>query len=332
MTLHRHLAIVPALALALAAACAGDDVGDTSASSTAGSSDGSTSNGTGSTADTSTSADASTSASTGSTSGATSESSSSSGGATTGEPLEPFSFFVTSLESIQLLSGSEQGFGGDLRYGEQGAGAGLRGADKICAEIAEMSMPGAGQKQWRAFLSAASGENGEQVNAKDRIGEGPWYDRLGRLVATDTTSLLTERPTGMDPAIIDDFPNEWGVPNHQPDPNFPEVDNHDTLTGTNAKGELYSAKHTCLDWTANKGDLNAEGRPRVGHSWPRYGMGGMMPPQMGDGSMANWMSSLDESGCAPGINLIEMGPPIPGEVTVGSGGGYGGIYCFALTP
>ncbi len=44
------------------------------------------------------------------------------------------------------------------------------------------------------------------------------------------------------------------------------------------------------------------------------------------------MSSLTESGCAPGVNLIETGPPSFKSNTVGSGGGYGGIYCFALTP
>jgi hypothetical protein len=60
---------------------------------------------------------------------------------------------------------------------------------------------------------------------------------------------------------------------------------------------------------------------------PSGGPGGSM-----DGSMANWMSSLDESGCAPGVNLVEMGPPQESSTTVGSGGGYGGIYCFALTP
>jgi hypothetical protein len=48
--------------------------------------------------------------------------------------------------------------------------------------------------------------------------------------------------------------------------------------------------------------------------------------------MANWMSSLDESGCAPGVSLVEEGPPQLDVPTVGSGGGYGGIYCFALTP
>src|SRR6185436_17897407 len=93
----------------------------------------------------------------------------------TGGGLERFSFFVTSLASLRKLSGSQSGFGGDLRYGETGDGAGLRGADKICAAIAELSMPGASAKQWRAFLSAtAGGANGSAVNAIDRIGAGPW--------------------------------------------------------------------------------------------------------------------------------------------------------------
>jgi hypothetical protein len=48
--------------------------------------------------------------------------------------------------------------------------------------------------------------------------------------------------------------------------------------------------------------------------------------------MNNWMSALDEAGCGAGVNLIEMGPPDLNNATVGSGGGYGGFYCFALTP
>lgn len=256
---------------------------------------------------------------------------SSTGSASTGggsAPAGNFSFFVTSLRAMQELSGSESGFGGDLRFGETGQGAGLRGADKICATIAERSMPGAGSKQWRAFLSAVAGEDGSQVNAIDRIGEGPWYDRLGRLVANTKADLLHDRPEGADPAIKDDLPNEDGVPNHAPDPTQGEVDNHDILTGTNDQGTLYSAASTCNDWTGAAGDIASEGRPHVGHSWPRYG-GPSMP---GGSNMANWMSSLDEAGCAPGVNLIEMGGPQPGSTTVGSGGGYGGIYCFALTP
>jgi hypothetical protein len=58
--------------------------------------------------------------------------------------------------------------------------------------------------------------------------------------------------------------------------------------------------------------------------------GGMMPPQ--DGSGNHWMSALDEAGCAPGVSLIEMGGPILSMPTVGSGGGYGGFYCFSLVP
>ncbi len=246
-------------------------------------------------------------------------------------PSEPFSFFVTSLVAMQELSGNPEGFGGDLRFGEDGPGAGLRGADKICAAIAERSLPGAGNKPWRAFLSATADENGDQVDAIDRIGEGPWYDRLGRLIAETREDILTERPTGIDPVIEIDLPNEDGVPNHQPNPVEDEVDNHDTLTGTNEDGKLYAADATCNDWTGNTG---TEGRPRVGHSWTRMmGMGMPGPgPGMGDGSPDNWMSALDESGCAPGVSLIEMGPPDPSSDTVGSGGGYGGIYCFSLIP
>lgn len=269
----------------------------------------------------------SSSSSNGSSSGESSTSSSSS--SSSGAPLEKFSFFVTSLKALQDLSGSAQGFGGDLRYGETGPGSGLRGADKLCATIAERSMPGASQKPWRAFLSVTADENGQQVNAKDRIGTGPWYDRLGRLLAANTTDLFKERPVGADAAIVNDFPNEDGIPNHAPDPNQGQVDNHDTLTGSNAQGMLYSATSTCKDWTANLGAGNGEGKPRVGHSWPRFG--GPGPGGM-DGSSANWMSSLLESGCAPGVNLIEMGPPDPNSDTVGSGGGYGGFYCFSLVP
>lgn len=238
-----------------------------------------------------------------------------------------FSFFVTSLKALQDLSGNANGFGGDLRFGETGAGAGLRGADKICATIAERSLAGAGQKTWRAFLSASSDGNGNQVNAIDRVGNGPWYDRLGRVLAMTKTDLVAVRPVGADPIIQNDFPNEDGVPNHQPDPNQPAVDNHDMLTGTDSNGRLYGAMFTCKDWTANAGDKASEGQPRVGHSWPRTGGGGA-----GGNSGAHWMNALTESGCAPGVNLIETGPPMANSNTVGSGGGYGGFYCFALTP
>lgn len=287
-----------------------------------------------------------------------------------GPKLDPFSFFVTSLDAMQRLSGDPNGFGGDLRFGETGQGAGLRGADKICSTIAEQSMPGAATKGWRAFLSAvAGGPNGTRVNAVDRIGDGPWYDRLGRIVSMNKTELIQQRPAAH-PDIKDDLPNELGVPNHNPD-GAGEVDNHDILTGSNDKGELFAEemRSTCDDWTKSARD--SDDAPRVGHSWPRRfgefpggpgvsdgGMGGPRRPgfpgrggrdggfgpppgwdggfpdfgDLGFGDPANWMSALNEAGCGPGVMLIEMGPPIESVPTVGSGGGYGGIYCFALTP
>jgi hypothetical protein len=246
--------------------------------------------------------------------------------------LDNFSFFVTSLVALQDLSGSQAGFGGDLRFGETGPGAGLRGADKLCATIADRSMPGASAKRWRAFLSAADDGAGNPVHAIDRIGTGPWYDRLGRVFASSVTNIVSTRPEGGDALIRDDFPNEDGVPNHQPDVTMPEVDNHDMLTGTDANGHLFGAASTCLDWTSAVGDLALDGRPRVGHSWPRSAF----PPDLalvpGPWDLDHWMSALDESGCAPGVNLIETGPPDPESNTVGSGGGYGGFYCFSLDP
>jgi hypothetical protein len=292
--------------------------------------------------------------------------------------LDPFSFFVTSYPALQRLSGSANGFGGDLRYGEPD---GLAGADKICTEIGESSMPGSGRKRWRAFLSATRGAQGEPVDAIDRIGQGPWYDRVGRLVAQNVADLMNERPLGADPAIINDLPNEDGVPNQAP--NGTAVDNHDTLTGSDAQGRIYKVDDwgpTCHDWTSSVG---TDGRPRVGHSWPRgVGSGGLpdLGAFLGDGGLpdlsalcgdggvfgafcvdgglpglgaffgdgglpafgggmgtasfsgAHWISALDEAGCAPGASLVEMGPPNPSNPTVGSGGGYGGFYCFALEP
>jgi hypothetical protein len=211
------------------------------------------------------------------------------------------------------LSKSDKGFGGDLRYG---TADGLTGADKICTEIAESSMPGAGAKQWHAFLSTT------KVNAKDRIGAGPWYDRTGRLVAMNLAGLLKERPDA-DAAIKNDLPNENGVGNHRPNPAAPEDDNHHILTGSNAQGTLLSANNTCKDWTTTSTDnTNAgAGRPQTGYSW----------------SVANrvhWFNGQIEGGCgagATGIGSVNGGSD-PSNPIVGSGGGYGGIYCFAMVP
>jgi len=247
-------------------------------------------------------------------------------GAAGASTAERFSFFVTSLRAMQELSGNPDGFGGDLRFGETGDGAGLRGADKICTTIAEKSMPG-NAKTWRAFLSATQGEDGNPVHAIERVGDGPWYDRVGRLVAANRADLAQVRPVGADEAIVDDLPNEDGVPNHRPDPAAPEDDNHHTLTGCDAMGMLYTAepRATCADWTSNstKNSTSGDGvgRPRIGFCWSAQGR-------------TNWISGQTEGGCGAGITGIgtENGGSDPSNPIVGSGGGYGAIYCFATMP
>ena len=234
-----------------------------------------------------------------------------------------FSFFVVSKKAVIELSGSPNGFGGDLRFGETGPGAGLRGADKICATLAEKSMPGSSFKGWRAFLSVTAGPHGKQVNAVDRIGEGPWLDRLGRVLAPTKVDLMAARPRNGDPTIRNDFPNEDGIPNHQPDPTQPKEDNHHMITGSDSTGRLKGPTSTCKDWTTSDGSA-ANGKPTCGYSWPRA-------PDLPEFS-GPWVSSFDAPGCGAGMDLIASGGPEPGSTIIGGGGGYGGFYCFALNP
>jgi hypothetical protein len=218
------------------------------------------------------------------------------GSAGTGAMLENFSFFVTSLDAVRRESGSMDGFGGDL--------GGLEGADAICTRIAESSMPGSGAKGWRAFLSTTT------VNAISRIGMGPWYDRLGRLIAMDVEGLLNQRPEG-DALIVNDLPNELGQPNRSGTGTGMD-DNHDTITASNQMGE-WDGGPTCEDWTSAVG---GDG-PRVGHSWPA-------------GSGMHWIQAHTAPGCVPSVALVQMGAG-SGD-GIGNGGGYGGWYCFALMP
>ena len=279
--------------------------------------------------------------------------------------LPHFSFFVTSLKSLQELSGNPLGFGGDLRYGETGPGAGLRGADKICEEIAEMSMPGSSVKEWRAFLSVSADKNGQQVDAIDRIGEGPWYDRLGRLVASTKADLLHDRPQNGHIALQNDLPNEWGVPNHQPDPTLPPVkDNHHTLTGSTENGTLYPPRCPAGDYMKCVNECIESGGEHMTYECPLCDLEelcrmGCLGPEgdvecddpmsstcqdwtTSDGSPSNGRPRIGFSwprvGRDFGQNWISMfnapgcAPVGSGSPAVGQPGSYGGFYCFALNP
>ena len=255
--------------------------------------------------------------STGGAAGAAGAGTAGTGGTVDPGKLEKFSFFVTSMAGLIKLSKSDKGFGGDLRYG---TADGLAGADKICTELAESSMPGASAKQWHAFLSTT------KVNAKDRIGVGPWYDRVGRLVAMNMAGLLKSRPDA-DPAIKEDLPNENGIGNHKPNPAAPEDDNHHTLTGSNGQGTLFGPDATCSDWTTTSTNnkpvsQGGVGRPKTGFSWS-------VPKQR-----VEWIDGQEEGGCGAGITGVasENGPSTATNPIVGSGGGYGGFYCFAMVP
>jgi hypothetical protein len=220
-----------------------------------------------------------------------------------------FSFFVTSWHHIQLLSGSNDGFGGDLRY--KGAATGLEGADAICQEIA--CRVGFGHRTWKAFLSTST------EDASDRIGEGPWYDYSGTLVANDLNGLFSgenRQPGGCcDEGTFD----ELGIRHDgSTDVNNDgtEDDDHDTMTATNDDGTY--AGFSCDDWTSVTAAPSGGGRDSgivMGHSWPAQ-------------SGQSWVSSHGGHACAAGTNFIQNGPG--DSDTVGGGGGYGGFYCFAL--
>jgi hypothetical protein len=90
------------------------------------------------------------------------------------------------------------------------------------------------------------------------------------------------------------------------------------MTGSNSQGQLdgTSAAATCQDWTSAVG-AGTGNQVRCGHSWPA-------------GSGMHWIQAHRLNGCAPGVNLVQNGPGTGN--TVGGGGGWGAIYCFALTP
>jgi hypothetical protein len=235
-----------------------------------------------------------------------------------------FSFFTTSLQGLlELAPDKVNGFGGDL--------GGLAGADEICRQLALQSNP-TDAKTWRAFLSTGGFDGNEPVDAIDRIGDGPWYDYNGRLLAENLEGLIPGedgRPSG-DPQLAEMFSDEYGEPIRASD----DIDNHDSLTGSGPDGRLYTEDDagelaTCADWTDNTlrdeqvaeggGGGGTRGRVPVGHAWPRSESNGR-----------NWVQDHTVNGCEPGVFIAVGGGAPSDNFTVGGGGGYGAFYCFAL--
>jgi hypothetical protein len=244
------------------------------------------------------------------------------GGAGSCTASSTFSFFVMSLESIKKLSGSEEGFGGDLD--------GLSGADDKCQKTAESV--GSCGKTWHAFLSATDDGSGNAVNAIDRVGAGPWYDVNGHKLADNINGLLGDRPNGDNTIVYTDGFSEWGFKNclttELGNCTLSYTDSHDTLTGSDRSGKLYSTdmKYTCNNWTST----NVNVQLPIGHSWPRH-------LTSTDSGETNWLYAHTNcsgggqpggntcNGCAANINLNETF-----EEGVGGDGGYGAWYCFAI--
>jgi hypothetical protein len=195
-------------------------------------------------------------------------------------PPQPMSFFITSV-----------GKGDGANYG------GLAGADAYCQSLAAAA--GRGMSTWHAYLST-QGPNA--VNARDRIGAGPWYNSNGQRVAMNVAELhgdtieqarignalgkqfsLTEKKTIVNG--VGDMPNT-----------------HDILTGSQADGRAYTDAndHTCSNYTSN---ADGRGAVQLGHS-DKQG-----------GNNSSWNSTHASRGCSQ-PNLVATG-------------GAGLLYCFA---
>ena len=171
---------------------------------------------------------------------------------------------------------------------------GLAGADAHCKQLADAA--GVTGKTWRAYLSAKAAAGQPAVNAKDRIGRGPWYNAKGVKVAenvddlhSDNNKLSKENSLTEKGAVVNgrgDTPNQ-----------------HDILTGSLMNGTLSpdTTDTTCSNWTSN-----ATGAAFVGHH-DRQG-GGANP--------TSWNSAHPSRGCSQ-QNLVGTG-----------GNGY--FYCFAI--
>ena len=198
-------------------------------------------------------------------------------------PPPPMSFFVTSVGL---------GRGGDL--------GGLAGADALCQKLAAAA--NRGNAKWVAYLST-QGPNA--VNARDRIGRGPWVNAQGRQIAANLDELhgdtlpmarqgnrvnkntaVTERGTVING--VGDMPNQ-----------------HDILTGSTIEGRAYTdgMDHTCNNWTSS---TDGQGSAQLGHH-DRTG-----------NTSGSWVSAHASRGCSQ-PNLISTG-----------GNGY--LYCFSPDP
>ena len=189
------------------------------------------------------------------------------------------SFFVTSSRSTT----------GNL--------GGLSGADSLCQSLA--SAAGVGSKTWRAYLCVErDASNGNRAtDARSRIGNGPWSNANGWVVANNLAELHSRK--GDSRVFVD----ERGQPINGQWTGSPSPVEHDILTGSNADGTLMPG-FTCGDWTSSATTAVAQ----VGHS------DGFGPNQDTSGALSSWNSAHANANCS----------------NTAPRGGAGRIYCFAV--
>ena len=190
-------------------------------------------------------------------------------------------FFVTSAGS---------GKGADL--------GGLAGADQLCQRLAQSA--GSGNRTWRAYLSTQAADGQPAINARDRIGRGPWQNAKGVVVAKDLDELHGANQLTKQTALTEksDVVNGRGdTPNR-----------HDALTGTQSDGHAFPPgdDKTCHNWTGSN-----QGAAMVGHI-DRQGL-------RDDDASRSWNSSHRSRGPEGGCSQADLR----------STGGDGLFYCFA---
>jgi len=187
-------------------------------------------------------------------------------------------FFVTS---------TGLGKGGDL--------GGLDGADAHCARLAQAV--GAGAKTWHAYLSTQATDGKPAVNARDRIGKGPWRNVRGVVIAKDVADLHSANNINKETALTEkgEVVNGYGdKPNR-----------HDTLTGSQPDGTAFASAddRTCKNWTSS-----TQGAAMLGHS----DISG--PPTLP--TAKSWNAAHPSRGCS--------------QADLKGTGGDGLLYCFAV--
>ena len=190
----------------------------------------------------------------------------------------PTTFFITS---------SNPGQGGNL--------GGLAGADAQCEKLAGAA--GVGGRNWRAYLSTQASASAAPVNARDRIGTGPWVNANDVVIARDVAELHGTNNLNKETALTE----TGAVVPARPDPE----NKHDILTGSQPDGTAFAAgtDRTCGNWTS--GDAGAA---FVGH----HNRTGTNPDPVAN---VSWNSSHATPGCS--------------NAALERVGGAGLLYCFA---